>query len=84
MGLATPVAPHSLFDRTLVVGEEEPVVVKVLTDQAGAVVSCDGRPPVTVPPGGEVSVTGGGPPVRLARVGPVDFYSLVREKFGLR
>lgn len=82
--LVTPVAPHSVFGRTLVVGEDEVVRVDVLPEQAPAIVSCDGRPPVTVPPGGAVEVVGGGHPVRLARVEPHDFYTLVRTKFGLR
>lgn len=82
--LVTPVAPHSVFGRTLVVGADEVVRVDVLADQAPAIVSCDGRAPVTVPPGGAVEVVGGGRPVRLARVEPHDFYGLVRTKFGLR
>lgn len=81
--LVVPVAPHSLFDRTLVVGPDEPVRVHVLAEQARAVVSCDGREPVLCPPGGSVVVTGGDRPVRLARVGILDFYSLVRKKFRL-
>lgn len=82
--LVTPVAPHSVFGRTVVVAEDEVVRVDVLPDQDDAIVSCDGRPPVTVPAGGAVSVVGGGTPVRLARVDPRDFYGLVRAKFGLR
>lgn len=81
--LVVPVAPHTLFDRTLVAGPDEPVRVSVLPDQEPAVVSCDGRAPVSVEPGGAVHVTGGGRPVRLARVGTPDFYGLVRRKFGL-
>ncbi len=82
--LVTPVAPHSVFGRTLVVGEGERVHVKVLADQQPAIVSCDGRPPITVPPGESVYVQGGGPVVKLARIRADDFYSLVRRKFGLR
>lgn len=82
--LVTPVAPHSLFGRTVVLAEHERVTVEVLADQEPAVVSCDGRSPVTVTAGGSVHVLGGGAPVRLARVAPHDFYELVRAKFGLR
>jgi NAD+ kinase len=82
--LVTPVAPHSLFDRTLVAGVDEAIEVRVLADQAPAVVSCDGRAPVTVAAGGSVRAIGGGAPVRVARVAPHDFYGLVRRKFGLR
>jgi len=82
--LVVPVAPHTLFDRTVVAGPEEAVRVDLMPDQAPALVSCDGRDPVQVEPGGGLTVTGGGHPVRLARVGILDFYTLVRRKFGLR
>jgi NAD+ kinase len=82
--LVVPVAPHSLFDRTVVASPEEEVRVVLVGDQAPAIVSCDGRRPVVVEAGGTLTARGGGRPVRLARVGPLDFYTLVRRKFGLR
>jgi NAD+ kinase len=82
--LVVPVAPHTLFDRTVIASPDEQVRVDLVGEQAPAVVSCDGRDPVTVEPGGWVTVIGSGPPVRLARVGLLDFYGLVRRKFGLR
>lgn len=82
--LVTPVAPHSVFGRTLVVGDGERVHVKVLPEQEPAVVSCDGRPPITVAPGGSVYVVGAAPAVRIARIRADDFYTLVRTKFELR
>jgi NAD+ kinase len=82
--LVVPVAPHSLFDRTVVASPDEEVRVDLVGEQAPAVVSCDGRDPVTVEPGGWITVVGTGRPVRLARVGLLDFYGLVRRKFGLR
>jgi NAD+ kinase len=82
--LIVPVAPHSLFDRTVLVGPSETVSVSLPLDQDPGVVSSDGRDPVRLDPGGRVRVTGGGQPMRLARVGDGDFYGLVRRKFGLR
>ena len=82
--LVVPVAPHSLFDRTLVSAPHEVVRVVLAQDQAPAVVSCDGRPPVLVEPGGQVTVRGGGAPVHLAGVDPMPFHRLIRRKFGLR
>lgn len=81
--LVTPVAPHSLFDRSLVSAEDEEVHIEVAEGQEPAVVSCDGRAATTVPAGSAVHVVGGGRPVRLARISPPDFYGLVRAKFGL-
>jgi NAD+ kinase len=82
--IVTPVAPHSMFNRSLVVSEEEEIRIEVHGDQPSAVMSCDGRAPATIAPGGSVYVRGGGPPVLLARIGGRDFYDRVRMKFGLR
>jgi NAD+ kinase len=82
--LVVPVAPHTLFDRTVVAGPGEEVRVDLPLDQPPAIVSCDGREPVQVMAGGSISAVGDGPPVRLARVGLFDFWALVRRKFGLR
>lgn len=82
--LVVPVAPHSLFDRTVVAGPEEVVRVEMLEGQASGLASCDGRSPVALGPGATVTVVGGAKPVRLARVGLIDFPTLVRRKFGLR
>lgn len=82
--LVTPVAPHSVFDRTIVAAVDEPVRIHVLADQEPAVVSCDGRNPVEVPAGGSVTAVGGATPLRIARLDHVDFYDVVRRKFHLR
>lgn len=82
--LVVPVAPHTLFDRTFVAAPDEEIRVELVEGQADALVSCDGREPIVVPPGSSVRVRGGGTPVRLARVGVNDFPTLVRRKFGLR
>lgn len=81
----TPVAPHTLFNRTIVVDPTE--VIRIRPGAAGhnpCVVSLDGRESVQVPADGEVRVTRGAMPVRMARVHPFDFYERIREKFGLR
>jgi NAD+ kinase len=81
----TPVAPHALFDRTMVVDPTE--VISIRPGSGGrnpCVVSLDGRESLAVPPAGEVRVTRGAAPVRMVRLNPFDFYDRVREKFGLR
>lgn len=82
--LVVPVAPHSLFDRTLLAGPDEAVRVELVEGQAPGLVSCDGRDPLELAPGGALTVRGGGRPVLLARIGRPDFTTLVRRKFGLR
>ncbi len=82
--LLTPVAPHSLFDRTLVVDPRESLSVRPVGGDNACVVSCDGRESIPVPAGGSVRVSRGDMPVRLARLAPFDFYQRVHDKFGLR
>jgi len=81
--LVVPVAPHSLFDRTIVTHRRDVVRIVLAGDQEGALVSSDGNDPVILPPGGVVEVTGDGIPLRVARVGAPDFFGLVRRKFRL-
>ena len=82
--LLTPVAPHSLFNRTIVIDSNESLTVRQVGGENGCVVSCDGRESIVVPDGGTVRVTRGDAPVRLARLAEFDFYRRVRDKFGLR
>lgn len=82
--LLVPVAPHSLFDRTLVVDPRESVSVRPVDDRNPCLVSLDGRETIAVPPGGCVRVSRGETPVRMVRLGAFDFYARVREKFGLQ
>lgn len=77
------VAPHSLFDRTVVVDPSENVRITAIGGNNSCVVSLDGRESLRVPDGGWVSVRAGDVPVRLARLAPFDFYARLRSKFGL-
>lgn len=79
----TPVAPHSLFDRTLVIDPTERLSIRPVRGDNPCVVSLDGRESMPVPDGGSVEVSRGDAPVRLARLQPVSFYARVREKFHL-
>lgn len=79
----TPVAPHTLFDRTMVVGPDEVITIRPSVHHNPCVVSLDGRESLAVPLDGEVRVTRGRTPVRMVRLRPFDFYALIREKFGL-
>lgn len=82
--LLVPVAPHSLFSRTLVVDPRETVSLRCVGGDNDCVVTCDGRETLAVPSGGGVRISRGDRPVWLVRLGPFDFYERVRDKFGLR
>lgn len=81
--LLTPVAPHTLFNRTIVVDPNESLSVRPVAGHSACVVSCDGRESIIVPPGGTVHVSRGEVPVRMARLAAFDFYQRVRDKFHL-
>lgn len=81
--LLTPVAPHSLFSRTVVVDPAESLSVRPAGEEGSCVVGLDGRETIPVPEGGAVRVSRGHVPVRMARLRPFDFYARVRHKFHL-
>jgi NAD+ kinase len=81
--VVVPVAPHSLFDRTIVVDPNETVTLRPVGGERTCLVSTDGRESLPVPLGGSVRVLRGDTPVRMARLVPFDFYCRVRQKFGL-
>lgn len=78
-----PVAPHSLFDRTVVIDPDEILSLRPTGSDNTCVVTSDGRESLVVPPGGSVRIERAATPVRMARLGPFDFYGRIRRKFGL-
>ena len=80
--LVTPVAPHSLFDRSLVLGPEESVRLDVLDGRPAAVV-LDGHEVATLEPGDGVSCRTGAHDARLVTFAERDFHQILRTKFRL-
>lgn len=81
--LLTPVSPHMVFDRAIVLSPEEGVTLEVLGDEPG-LVSADGRPGLELPVGASVRIRRADRPARLVRRdGSPSFFSLLREKFFL-
>ncbi len=81
--LVVPVAPHSLFDRTVVAPPTDLVRIDLPRDQDGALVSADGTEPLHLPPGGAAEIRGGGRPVRVVRSDGTGFFGRVRRTFHL-
>jgi NAD+ kinase len=79
----TPVAAHMVFNRSLVVGAEEELVVRVLERSGQVAVSIDGQLRGVLDPGDWVSVLPARRPAHLVRLGPSDFYARLRSRFGL-
>jgi NAD+ kinase len=80
--LLTPVSPHMLFDRSLVLDAEEELRF-VITDERSALVTLDGRELGPLDAGDTVSCTAGPKPARIISFGPRDFHQILKTKFGL-
>jgi NAD+ kinase len=80
--LLTAVAPHMVFNRSLLLHPSEHVRLVVLPDSP-VVESIDGRSVCELPPGAVVEVRRGDLDALLVRIGEADFYGLVRSKFRL-
>ena len=80
--LLTPVSPHMLFDRALVLDPEE----SVASSYATTAVSCS-RPTASssasLPVATRSSCTGGKHPARIVTLGLRDFHQILKAKFGL-
>jgi NAD+ kinase len=79
--LLTPVAPHMLFDRTLVLDASETIRLEILGPDAS--LSVDGRASGTLHTGQSVVCTAGPHSARLVTFGGRDFHQILKAKFGL-
>lgn len=80
--LMAPVAPHMLFDRSLVL-QPDGVVAVTVADDRDAGLSVDGSSEGALRPGDVVRCTMSPNPARLVTFGGSDFHSVLRSKFGL-
>lgn len=82
--LVVPISAHALFARPLVLGPDTRLAVDVMPSYGGrAVLWCDGRRSVDVPPGARIEVRRGEVPVRLARLTSWSFTDRLVAKFDL-
>jgi NAD+ kinase len=81
--IVTPIAPHMVFDRSLVLDPDQRVTIEVLGEEDG-LVSADGRASLELPVGSRVRVGAAPRPSRFVRLDDAPaFHELVRRKFGL-
>ena len=79
----TPVAPHMVFNRTLVLAREERIGVRVLERSGQVAVSVDGALRGVLDPGDWISVYAGPRRAKLVRLKDADFLDRVRDRFAL-
>lgn len=80
--VVTPVAPHSLLSRSIVLHPETDIEFEVGSDRPVRI-NLDGREAATVDPGGLIHVRKGRRPVRFVSGGGEVFPQAVRKQFGL-
>jgi NAD+ kinase len=80
--LVTPVAPHMLFDRSIVLDPTETVDIEVLGDRDAAV-AVDGRPVCELPTGAIVRCAPSAVTARFIRFRGRYYHQVLKAKFGL-
>lgn len=81
--IITPVSPHMVFDRALVLAPDSVVTLEVRGQEPG-LLSADGRPALEMPVGARVHIRRADRPARLLRRKRAEsFFSLLRRKFSL-
>ncbi|HTX01886.1 MAG TPA: NAD(+)/NADH kinase [Acidimicrobiales bacterium] len=78
----TPISPHMLFDRSLVLAPDEPVRIRLLDDRPALLV-VDGGPLVPLAAEDALLVSAAAVPVPIVRIGRHDFHGVLRHKFNL-
>ncbi len=81
--LLVPSNAHALFARPMVISPDSAVAVEVSASGPPAVLDCDGRRTVSLPPGARVEITRGERSVRLVRLDGRPFADRLVRKFDL-
>jgi len=81
--LLVPLSAHALFARPLVISPSSEVAIEVDSRGYPAVLVCDGRRTIPVPPGARVELARGEAPVRLVRLREQPFTDRLVRKFEL-
>lgn len=81
--LLVPSNAHALFARPMVISPDSQVAIEVDPSGPPAVLDCDGRRTVALPPGARVELTRGEQPVRMVRLDGRPFADRLVRKFDL-
>lgn len=81
--LVVPLSAHALFARPVVVAPTSVITIELMQEPPGAVLWCDGRRLIELPPGARVDVRRSAEPVRLARLHRRPFTDRLVRKFKL-
>ena len=81
--IVTPDAPHGLFNRAVVLGDDERLGIEVLPSSAPVAIEVDGRLVAEVQPGWSMEVTPNPSPALVVRLGAAGFAERARRKLGI-
>lgn len=80
--ILTPICPHALASRSIIVHPDEQIVVQVNASHPDIMMTIDGQVGRPVLSGDLVTIRRAEHPVRLIRLGPERFYRELRERLG--
>lgn len=81
--LLTAIAPHGVFDRSLVISPTETLRIELLEHSAPVVIECDGQRDSEVGAGDRLDVSASTAPGLLVRLGDDSFFARARRKLQL-
>jgi NAD+ kinase len=81
--IVTPDAPHGLFNRAVVLGDDERLGIEVLPTSAPVAVEVDGQLITQVEPGWSLEVALAAQPALVVRLGEAGFAERARRKLGI-
>jgi NAD+ kinase len=81
--LVTPVAPHSAYNRGLVVASDDQLVLEILSGSGPLAVEADGNLAASVGPGDTIEMIPRPGAARVVRLGRTTFYERARRKLRL-
>jgi NAD+ kinase len=81
--VVTPSAPHSVFNRSIIVDPSQSLSLRVLPSAGRLAVEVDGQVATYVAPGDTVTVTARAEAARVVRLGTTTFYERARRKLGI-
>ena len=77
----TSICPHSLMDRSIVVGSDNTLLVEISSDvMNNAMLTCDGEEPIAVSTDTKVAVSISEYKARLVKIKPDNFYEVIKKK----
>ena len=78
----TPICPHSLSNRSVIISLESTVAVKVLSEHVQTVLTADGQPPLSLAAGDVIRIGKSRHSIRLLHLAGSSFFATLRTKLG--